>query len=84
MCEAIDIEIKRLFELHNDILKTERQKIESEGSALSLLPQKVLDPLLRCQSHVSREIERTLGRLERLQRIRKGQPLPPQVDVKIS
>ena len=34
--------------------------------------------------HLSREIDRTLNRLERLQRIRKGQPLPPQVGVKIS
>jgi hypothetical protein len=83
-CEAIDVEIKRLVELHNDTLKTEKKKIESEGSALSLLPQKVLDPLLRCQSHVTREIEKTLARLERLQRIRTGQQLPPQLDVKIS
>jgi hypothetical protein len=34
--------------------------------------------------HLSREIDRTLNRLERLQRIRRGQPLPPQVDVKVS
>jgi hypothetical protein len=34
--------------------------------------------------HLSREIDRTLNRLERLQRIRKGQPLQPQVGVKIS
>ncbi len=32
----------------------------------------------------SRETDRLLNRLERLQRMRKGQPLLPQVDVKIS
>jgi hypothetical protein len=41
----------------------------------------------RCQTyetHLSREIDSILNRLERLQRMRKGQPLPPQLDVKIS
>jgi hypothetical protein len=33
---------------------------------------------------VTREIDRILTRLERLQRMRKGQPLPLQVDGKIS
>jgi hypothetical protein len=84
MCKAIDAEIEHLAKLHNEILMMESQKIESEGSELSLLPQKVLDPLLRCQSHVSREIERTLGQLERLQRMRKGQSMPPRLDVNIS
>jgi len=84
ICEAIDVEVKRLMELHNEVLNIERQKIASDGSVLSLLSQKVLDPLLRCQSHLSREIERTQAPIERLQRRRKGQPLPPQLDVNIS
>jgi hypothetical protein len=33
---------------------------------------------------LSCEIDTILTRLERLQRMREGQPLPPQVDVKIS
>jgi hypothetical protein len=33
---------------------------------------------------VSREIDRILNRLERLQQMRKGQPLPPQLDANIS
>jgi hypothetical protein len=36
------------------------------------------------EAHFSREIDRILNRLERLQRIRKGQPLPTRLDVKIS
>jgi hypothetical protein len=34
--------------------------------------------------HLSREIDRILNRLERLQRMHKQQPLPLQLDVKIS
>ena len=48
----------------------------------------VMDPagprLIRYEANLSPEIDRTVNRLERLQRIRKGQPLPPQLDVKIS
>jgi hypothetical protein len=33
---------------------------------------------------LSREINRILNRLERLQLMDKGQPLPPRLDVKIS
>jgi hypothetical protein len=66
-----------------------RESIKSERTKLEILRQSVpdsrgLDRLLRYETHLSREIDRILNRLERLQRIRKGQPLPPQVDVKIS
>ena len=43
-----------------------------------------LDRLLRYPIALERAFDRTLTQLERLQRIRKGQPLPPQVDVNIS
>jgi hypothetical protein len=35
-------------------------------------------------THSSREIDRILNRLERLRRMRREQPLPPQIDVTIS
>ena len=56
----------------------------AETSAAVIPGQEVSDRLLRYETHLSREIDRILNRLERLQRMRKGQPLPPQVDVKIS
>jgi len=43
-----------------------------------------LDLLLRYQSYLDRAIERTLSQLERLQRIRKGQPVPPTFNVNLS
>ena len=36
------------------------------------------------EAHFSRLIERTFNLLERLRRMRKGQTLQPQLDVKIS
>jgi hypothetical protein len=62
---------------------------ESKRSEVEILRQRVpdspgLDRLLRYESSLERAFDRTLTQLERLQRMRKGQPLPPQLDVKIS
>jgi hypothetical protein len=38
----------------------------------------------RYETHLDCQIDRIVNRLERLQRIREGQPLPPRVNVKIS
>jgi len=39
---------------------------------------------MRFDAHSSREIDRLVNRIECLQRMRKGQPALPQVDVNIS
>ena len=43
-----------------------------------------LDRLVRCESSLERTFERALTQLERIQRMRKGLTMPPQLDVKIS
>jgi hypothetical protein len=43
-----------------------------------------LDRLIRYETSLERAFDRTLTQLERVQRMRKGQPLPPQLEVKIS
>jgi hypothetical protein len=82
--QCIDSEIKHLrnFQIQFEAIKSERTKLE-------ILSQKVpdnqaLDRLLRYESSLERAFDRTLNQLERAQRMRKGQPLPPQLDVKIS
>ena len=74
---------------HINKFKKQLEQIESERTKLEILRQnvpdsQVLDRLLRYESCLERAFDRTLAQLERLQRIRKGQPLPPQLDVKIS
>jgi hypothetical protein len=80
----IDAEIARLKQYQQ-----KRESIESKRRKVEILRQSVpdsrgLDRLLRYESSLERALDRTLNQLERAQRIRKGQPLPPQVDVKIS
>jgi hypothetical protein len=82
--EAIGEEIMRLAELHDAAVKVEALRDRQSLAGPSVPPQAVSERLVRYEAHLSREIDRILNRLERLQRIRKGQPLPPQLDVKIS
>jgi hypothetical protein len=63
--------------------------MESERTKLEILRRKVpesekLDRLLRYETSLERAFDRTLTQLELAQRIRKGQPLLPQLEVKHS
>ena len=80
----IDVEIRRLRDYRQEQIEK-----ESERTKLEILRRKVpesvkLDRLIRYETSLERAFDRTLTQLERAQRMRKGQPLPPQVDVKIS
>lgn len=47
----------------------------------NILDGPVLDRILRAQASIERAIDRTLNRLERLQRMRLGQSVPPPIKV---
>jgi hypothetical protein len=57
-------------------------RIESLRGNVTYAPQ--LDRLLRYESSLERAFDRTLNQLERLQRIRLGQPVPPTVNLNLS
>jgi hypothetical protein len=82
--QKIDAETIRLKQDHK-----KRASMASEQRKINILRELVpdsqaLDRILRYQSSLERAFDRAMIQLERLQRIRKGQPLPPQLDVKIS
>jgi hypothetical protein len=80
----ISMEIKRLeqYQRQQELIESKRSKV---GMLLRLVPDSsVLERLLRSRNSLEREFYRLLAQYERAQRIRKGQPLPPEVDVKIS
>ena len=65
------------------------KSIESDRIKVQILRESIpdsqgMDRLLRYETHLTREGDRILSRLERLQRTREGQPVPPQMDVNIS
>jgi hypothetical protein len=74
---VLDAEIKRLQRLKELQQFTDTERREYEKVAALVPSQEVLDRLIRYEAHLSREFDRTLSQLERLQRIRLGHPVPP-------
>ena len=67
----------------------ERTAVESERTNLETLSRKVpaseeLDRLLRYEASLERSFDRTLNQLERMQRLRRGQPVAPRLDVNVA
>jgi hypothetical protein len=84
MVEAICKEIMRLAKLHDDVAKIEALRREHNVAGARVPSQEVSDRLLRYEAHLSREFDKTLSQLERLQRMRKGQPVLPPIKVEVS
>lgn len=83
-----------MYELKEETLYLKRCRkdwasIETERTQLEVLRHSVpdapgVDRLMRYEASLDRVFDRTLHQLERLQRIRRGQPVPPTLDVNIS
>jgi hypothetical protein len=81
---AIGAEIRGLkqYQRRSELMESKRRKLEIPLQRVPDSP--VLDRLLRSRNSLEREFYRLMAEYERAQRIRRGQPLPPQVDVRIS
>lgn len=65
-------------------MNLQSQENEIEFVRRSVPKSEWLDRVLRYEASLERGFDRTLGQLERLQRMRLGQPVTPRVDVTIS
>jgi len=83
-CEAIEAEIARLTGLYNRTAKFEALKAIHNLEVSRIPSMEVSDRLLRYEAHLSREFDKTLSQLERLQRIRKGQQVLPTIKLDLS
>lgn len=81
--KRIDEEIKSLEELREVCEETETKRDSYEATAALVPPEGILDRLLRYEASLDRAFDRTLTQLERLQRMRLGQPIPPPVRVEV-
>jgi hypothetical protein len=82
--KVIDAEIERLKNLEQILEATDRERSLYRSVAAFIPAQEISDRLMRYETHLSREIDKVLNRLERLQRNRTGQPLPPQLVLNVS
>jgi hypothetical protein len=84
MLRILDDEIKRLEELRELSLALCFERIEYNKLTHLVPPPAVSERLLRYETHLSREFDRTLSQLERLQRMRLGLPIGPPINLRLS
>jgi len=54
-----------------------------EARSLHVPPADVTDKLIRYEAHMDRQLYRAMDQLERLQRQRKGENVPPPLNVRL-
>jgi hypothetical protein len=81
--EEVNEEIQRLERYRKEQATISACKLELESLRRGV-PVGPQDRLLRYETAISREIERTLNQLERLQRMRRGQPVAPPISLNVS
>jgi hypothetical protein len=65
------------------MLAAGERRAEHQTTAALIPGQGDLDRIIRYEAHLNREYDRILSQLERLQRIRLGQPTPPTIRLEI-
>jgi hypothetical protein len=80
----IEEEIKTLGRIMDWVTRREAELLEYTNVASLVPTQAMLDRLTKYETNLSREFERTLHQLERLQKMRRGQPVAPPINVQIS
>jgi hypothetical protein len=82
--EELEAEINRLSRHKKNRALTESERMKIVSLSRSVPDGVQLDRLLRYEVTLDRETDRLLRRLERLQRMRLGQPLPPLIEVSVA
>lgn len=81
--KALRMEIERLQGEMVDLEAREEKELPLEEESLAIPGEKELDRLLRYEARLDGAFDRTLTQLDRLQRTRLGQPVPPTVKVDV-
>ena len=88
-------ELKKMVEILNQQISYYENEIECDASLRELKQQceglaglipahDAMERFVRYESHLSREIDRTVNRLQRLQQMRRGRPALPTLNVEIN
>jgi hypothetical protein len=82
--EEVNDEIRLLERYREQNATIATIKLQLESLRQNVLEGPRLDQLLRYEAAISREIDRTLNQLERRQRMRLGQAVPPPINVSVT
>jgi len=64
-------------------LEREKLKGDAEARSFSLPPANATDKLLRYEAHLDRQLYRAMDQLERVQRQRRGENVPPPLNINL-
>jgi hypothetical protein len=79
----IDDRLERISLFQKYAGEREEQKQDSETRSFSLPPAIATDKLLRYEAHLDRQLYRAMDQLERMQRQRWGDNVPPPVNINL-
>jgi hypothetical protein len=79
----IDLRLKELESLKQHTLERAKFEQEAEARSLGLPAEDATDKLLRYEAHLDRQLYRAMDQLERLQRQRKGEKVPPPLNISL-
>ena len=80
---SIDRELEKLGAFKDYALEREKLAGDAEARSFSLPPVDAADKLLRYEAHLDRQLYRAMDQLERLQRHRRGENVPPPLNINL-
>ncbi len=88
MCKELILGIlqkekERLSELHEEFTEIETLRLRARVMGFSLPSADASDRILRYEGAIERQLYRAIAHLERLQRQRRGEPVPPPISVDV-
>ena len=81
--DYIDIQLNRISAFKEYALEREKLAGDAEARSFSLPPVDATDKLLRYEAHLDRQLYRAMDQLERLQRQRRGERVPPPLNINL-
>jgi len=79
----IDHQLERINTFKDYAVEREGVTGDAEARAFSLPPADATDKLLRYEAHLDRQLYRAMDQLERLQRQRRGENVPPPLNINL-
>jgi len=79
----IEHQLEKISTFKEYALYRENLTVDAEARSFSLPPVEATDKLLRYEAHLDRQLYRAMDQLERLQRQRRGENVPPPVNINL-
>src|SRR5438445_8836813 len=80
---SIDDRLEKISTFEGYASERENLAVDAEARSFSLPPVDAADKLLRYEAHLDRQLYRAMDQLERLQRQRRGENVPPPLNINL-